>query len=522
MDEDRKKILLIISGVAAGLIVFVLILSKFHSGSRTEKPETETRSESARISESPVPDSGEEDEFEIDEDLLYEAVEFMDLLQQEAPGQMQETLEPKERKGQAEREAIAAVLSIWDYRRDQIRDDATRQKMTMAEEKVDGLDDSYIKTKLLEVLRKAEEEFDLRQAQGWTSNPSEETEGVETSSGDQERVPHAAEQSESTAETSPQPVSSPDRSSSDTSQTGTSPYDGRKTSETDKGTPSVVPDSSSGGNSETSVSRTSSTGDTDNSTVPETVLYPHVSNHNRVSMEELDNRYPYEILTAEEKKVIDQLEEAFRNGDADELILDDPDFSFMEIMTILQAQNDILCPYLPNSLSVDQVDGRITFSGMKAAKTLYAKNEELKAEAFRKGRQLIRQDMTEKEAVIAINNYVCDRLSLDENAGMDTGADGLPVNALEDGIASCRGYANLFRHMCNAVGIDCRLDFGTISDDPQGHVWNYVKVDDSWYYCDSVWNDGGSDEYPYMFSVDLWEGRIQKYPTWGFSETDIQ
>ena len=127
----------------------------------------------------------------------------------------------------------------------------------------------------------------------------------------------------------------------------------------------------------------------------------------------------------------------------------------------------------------------------------------------------------DKEAVIAINNYVCDYLSLDENAGSAVEDDSYQVNAIDDRIASCRGYANLFKDMCNSVGIDCRLDFGTISDDPQGHVWDYVKVDGSWYYCDSVWNDGGSDEYPYMFSVDLWEGRIQKYPIWEFTGIDV-
>jgi transglutaminase-like putative cysteine protease len=238
-------------------------------------------------------------------------------------------------------------------------------------------------------------------------------------------------------------------------------------------------------------------------------------------MQELDNRYPYDILTADERNVIDQLETAFQKSDDDEFLQDDPGFSFVEIITILQAQNDILFPYLPSGLAVDQADGKVIFTGMKEAKKRYLKNKELKSEARMFGRQLVRQGMTEKEAVIAINNYVCDYLSLEENAGSAVEDDSSQVNAIDDRIASCRGYANLFKDMCNSVGIDCRLDFGSISDDPQGHVWDYVKVDGFWYYCDSVWNDGGSDEYPYMFSADLWEGRIQKYPIWGLAEADV-
>ncbi len=517
MDDDRRKLLLIIGGVMIGLLVFTSVLLSFRSEHKTDSPETEGRPEPVRTEDQPVSESGEEEFPDIDEDLLYEAEEFMDLLMQEAPEQIPDVQDSDERKGQAERDAIAAALSVWDYRKDQIRDDATRQKLTLAEEKADSLEDSYIKTRLLELLRKAEEEFELRQARDWTVNPDEETEGTEPSSESQADIPITSTHPESLENVPSQSASSPDRN-----RIETNPSAEGGTAETDRRPPSVVPDSTMGDDSGISKDWSSATGESGaGNTIPEIVLYPHVSNHNRVSMEEIDNRYPYDILTPDEKDVINSLEDAFRNRENDELVLDDPGFSFMETMTILQAQNDIFFPYLPNSLSVNQADGKIVFAGMEDARVLYSKNMQLKEEAYRKGRELIRQGMTEKEAVIAINNYVCDCLCLDENAGLITGSDVLLSNAVEDGIASCRGYANLFKHMCNSVGIDCRLDFGTISDDPQGHVWDLVKVDDSWYYCDSVWNDGGSDEYPYMFSAGLWNDRVQKYPTWGFSEADV-
>jgi hypothetical protein len=517
MDDDRKKLLLIAGGVMIGLLVLISILLRVRSGDGSETQETEVRPEAVRLPDQKILETGGDDDYGIDEDLLYEAEEFMDLLMQAAPTQISEIQGAGEIKGMAEREAIASVLSVWDFRKNVIRDDATRQKLTSAGEKVDGLEDSYIKTRLLEVLRKAEEEFDLRQAQGWTINPPDETEGERQDPDRQADSPAMPAQDERAPETGTPPVSVPARSRTEVNSAGSASQTTVEPGGTDRSVSGTVSDPPSGSNPGAAAEE-----DVSSEALAETVLYPHVSNQKKVSMVELDNRYPYDILTEDEKHVIDQLEAALRENPDDDLVLDDNGFAFMDVMTILQAQNDILFPYLPNQLSAEQQDGKLIFTGMAQAKTLFEKNMELKAEAGRIADELISRDMTEKEAVIAINNFVCAYLSLDENSGQTAGGDDATANALEDRAASCRGYANLFKHMCNAVGIDCRLDFGTIEDDPQGHVWDYVKVDGSWYYCDSVWNDGGTDEYPYMFAVDLWESRCRKYPTWGFSESDVQ
>lgn len=118
MDDDKKKILLIFGGVMIGLIVFISILLSLHSDQNKGLHETDSQSEYfSRTSEHQVWENGEEDEYEVDEDLLYEAEEFMGILMQAEPEQPVKTPEPDEHKGQAEREAIAAVLSIWDYKK---------------------------------------------------------------------------------------------------------------------------------------------------------------------------------------------------------------------------------------------------------------------------------------------------------------------------------------------------------------------------------------------------------------------
>ncbi len=62
----------------------------------------------------------------------------------------------------------------------------------------------------------------------------------------------------------------------------------------------------------------------------------------------------------------------------------------------------------------------------------------------------------------------------------------------------CEGYARAFKVLCDKAGIPCVLVDGTATSDGtngEAHMWNYVKVDGSWYAMDVTWNDpvGGKD-----------------------------
>ena len=62
-----------------------------------------------------------------------------------------------------------------------------------------------------------------------------------------------------------------------------------------------------------------------------------------------------------------------------------------------------------------------------------------------------------------------------------------------DGIAAalrpvCEGYAKAFKMICAALNIPCILVSGT--GDGEGHMWNYVQMEDNlWYAVDVTWND---------------------------------
>lgn len=60
----------------------------------------------------------------------------------------------------------------------------------------------------------------------------------------------------------------------------------------------------------------------------------------------------------------------------------------------------------------------------------------------------------------------------------------------------CEGYARAFKVLCDSVGIRCVLvdGEGKTSQGSEGHMWNNVKVGDTWYAVDVTWDDpaGGS------------------------------
>ncbi|MGN0367535.1 MAG: leucine-rich repeat protein [Wujia sp.] len=59
----------------------------------------------------------------------------------------------------------------------------------------------------------------------------------------------------------------------------------------------------------------------------------------------------------------------------------------------------------------------------------------------------------------------------------------------------CAGYAKGFKVLCDAYDIPCVLVAGTgiSGGTPEQHMWNYVKLDGSWYTVDATWDDAGDE-----------------------------
>lgn len=80
-----------------------------------------------------------------------------------------------------------------------------------------------------------------------------------------------------------------------------------------------------------------------------------------------------------------------------------------------------------------------------------------------------------------------------------------------DGDASteviCQGYARTLSYLCNMFGIECIY----VSSEIRSHAVNAVKIDGSWYYADSTYDDKSGD-YSYFLNGDdeTWQKTIMK------------
>lgn len=63
------------------------------------------------------------------------------------------------------------------------------------------------------------------------------------------------------------------------------------------------------------------------------------------------------------------------------------------------------------------------------------------------------------------------------------------VGSLLNGSPVCEGYAKAFQLLCQKSGILCITINGNAGG---GHMWNAVKLDSEWYFCDPTWDDNGS------------------------------
>ena len=106
--------------------------------------------------------------------------------------------------------------------------------------------------------------------------------------------------------------------------------------------------------------------------------------------------------------------------------------------------------------------------------------------------------MSERDAVIAINNWICGHMYYAYDYYH-------PLDVLDDGYGNCTSYALLFHAMCKDAGITCDVVSGTVmkSDGESGHAWNRVKIGGTWHYIDVCWNDSNPSNQ-YLLSPDIW------------------
>ena len=101
---------------------------------------------------------------------------------------------------------------------------------------------------------------------------------------------------------------------------------------------------------------------------------------------------------------------------------------------------------------------------------------------------------------LAIYNYITTNVRYDydtlelyregESTGRELGYTAYA--ALVQGRAVCAGYAQLFYVMCRAVDLPVRIIRGEAysMDTWDGHSWNAVEIEGTWYQVDCTWDEG--------------------------------
>ncbi len=106
------------------------------------------------------------------------------------------------------------------------------------------------------------------------------------------------------------------------------------------------------------------------------------------------------------------------------------------------------------------------------------------------------------EKILYVHDYIIGHCYYDEAIVNDSKYDTTAINAygcLVDGKTICSGYTLAFDAIMKRLGFECGVEFNNYSSFSlfTGHVWNYCKIEDDYYYFDLTWDDTGFDAQEY-------------------------
>ena len=110
--------------------------------------------------------------------------------------------------------------------------------------------------------------------------------------------------------------------------------------------------------------------------------------------------------------------------------------------------------------------------------------------------------LSEFDRELMVHDFLLERVAYDKNVDMVNFDNNSPdiynvYGALVNQVAVCEGYARAFQTLLNGVGVDCVGIMGRSKD--QLHMWNAVKLDESWYQADVTWDDREESYARYIY-----------------------
>ncbi|WP_213280765.1 transglutaminase domain-containing protein [Cellulomonas hominis] len=144
----------------------------------------------------------------------------------------------------------------------------------------------------------------------------------------------------------------------------------------------------------------------------------------------------------------------------------------------------------------------VSYSGFDSAEQRRQEQEQLGAEVQRVIGEIITDGMSEERKVAAINDYLVSTAAYDDAAlaARDAGdIEDYPhgwvaSGVLLDGLGVCASYAQGFKALADAAGLESVYVTGVATGSGEGHAWNKVRVGESWRVVDVTWNDSAGQD----------------------------
>lgn len=147
-------------------------------------------------------------------------------------------------------------------------------------------------------------------------------------------------------------------------------------------------------------------------------------------------------------------------------------------------------------------------------------NERVDKEIHRIIRKIIKPSMSTVEKVKAVHDYLVLNNTYDYSSDGKHPMDIDDVeNLLFNHTSVCVGYAYSFQLFMDALSIPCKYVSGTAKAENKttynGHAWNIVKIDGSWYHVDVTWDDPDSSynyiSYAFFLTSDKLISKTHKW-----------
>ena len=109
--------------------------------------------------------------------------------------------------------------------------------------------------------------------------------------------------------------------------------------------------------------------------------------------------------------------------------------------------------------------------------------------------------LSDYEKALFVHDYLADNYEYDYS-NSDVIHDAYRM--LITGRGVCSAYANLFKAICNRLGLGCEVVWTKLDN----HDWNVVRINGFWYNVDVTWDDTGAGKQEYFLVPDtlIWGG----------------